>query len=251
MSDKNSIYQISSASIAGIKKINEDACWVGCNNSKQCFAIVCDGIGSEEGSENVSRFITDFFQQKFTQAKKINFVDIWFKKTLDAAFKSLKAKYLTSSNRMGTTLVAALINKNKVYGYHIGDSRLYYFDKTFGVWVKQTVDHNLYNLFQRTHASEGMYLKNKGKLLSLTNYIDSQTDKFMKYTSCKFKVKPGDSILLCSDGLYNYLRMDKVASLVTLCQEEKFSSIAPKLVQESLENGSNDNITSVLIEINK
>ena len=251
MSVKNSIYQISSASIAGIKKINEDACWVGCNSHKQCLAIFCDGIGSEEGSENVSRFIVEYFQQEFTQARKIYLVDSWFKKTLDAAYKALKAKYLKTVNHMGTTLVLSLISKNHVYCYHIGDSRLYYYSKEKNMWDKKTKDHNLYNLFERTHAPEAMFLKNKDKLLSLTNYIDTQTSKFMKPSSCKFKISSGDNILLCTDGLYNYLQINKIANLVTLCQEENFSSIATKLVQEALLNGSNDNITAVLIEINK
>ena len=251
MSNKNSNYQISSASIAGIKKVNEDACWVGCNSHKQCLSIVCDGIGSEEGSENVSRFVVEFFQQEFVNTRKILFVDSWFKKTLDACFKALKTRYLKTVNHMGTTLIVAIVSKHNVYCYHIGDSRLYYYSKQTNNWTKKTTDHNLYNLYQRTHAPEAVYLKNKDKLLSLTNYIDSQTDKFMKYTACKFKVKAGDNILLCSDGLYNYLRISKIANLISLCQEEDFGAIATKLVQEALLNGSNDNITSVLIEINK
>ena len=251
MSEKNSIYQISTASIAGIKKINEDACWSGCNDHKQLFAIVCDGIGSEAGSENVSRFIVEFFQKQFLNSSKIIFVERWFRKTLDLAFTALKSRYLKTKNHMGTTLVAAIISGNKAYCIHIGDSRLYHFTKDNNLWNQKTVDHNLYNLFERTHAPESMYIKNKDKLLSLTNYIDTQTDKFMKSSYCKFKVKPGDYILLCSDGLYNYLRLSKLANLVSLCQEEFFGSISTKLVQEALSNGSNDNITSVLIEINK
>ena len=251
MSEKNIIYQISSASIAGIKKINEDACWVGCNKHKQCFAILCDGIGSEEGSENVSRFIVEFFQQKFMDSKLILFIYPWFTKTLEEAYAALKSKYLKTKNHMVTTLIVAFISGSKVHCFHIGDSRLYHLNKEENKWTQKTVDHNLFNVLEKKHAPQAMYEKNKDKLLSLTNYIDSQTDKFMNYTSCRFKVKVGDNLLLCSDGLYNYLRISKIANLVSLCQDENFSSIATKLVQEALLNGSNDNITAVLIEINK
>ena len=106
-------------------------------------------------------------------------------------------------------------------------------------------------MLERKHAPEDMFLKNKDKLLSLTNFIDSQTNKFMEYSSCKINVKPGDSLLLCSDGLYNYLKINKIANLIALYQGNNFSEITSNLVQEALLNGSNDNITCVLIEINK
>ena len=92
MKAKDNLFNISSASIAGIRKINEDACWVGCNAHKQCMAIVCDGIGSQEGSQNASRFIVDFFREEFSKRKRIFFINTWFKITLDLAWKALKNK---------------------------------------------------------------------------------------------------------------------------------------------------------------
>ncbi|MCF0227469.1 MAG: hypothetical protein HUJ52_01475, partial [Malacoplasma sp.] len=73
MKEKGSAFNVSSATIAGIKKINEDACWVGINSGRQCFGIVCDGIGSQEGSQNVSRFMVEYFQKAFNKKKKIHF----------------------------------------------------------------------------------------------------------------------------------------------------------------------------------
>ena len=251
MNAKDSLYNISYASIAGIKKINEDACWVGCNNHKQVFAIVCDGIGSQEGSQNASRFIVEYFQKEFMKRKRILFINSWFKITLDLAWRALKNKYLKTENPLGTTLVATIISKDTVYCYHIGDSRLYYYSIDDKYWYKKTEDHNLYNMLEKRHAPEAMFLKNKDKLLSLTNFIDSQTNKFMQYSACKFKVKAGDNVLLCSDGLYNYLKIGKIANLISLYEGENFAAITSNLVQEALLNGSNDNITSVLIEINK
>ena len=249
MREKGNAYNVSSATIAGIKKINEDACWVGINSSKQCFGIVCDGIGSQEGSQNVSRFMVDYFQKAFNKKKKIRFVDSWFEKTLKNAWLELKEKYISTKSPMGTTLVVALISNGQAYCYHIGDSRLYHYNIEKEIWKKMTNDHNLYNLLEQKHAPESVYLKNKDKLLSLTNYIDSQTDKFMEFDAAKFDVKTGDNILLCSDGLYNYLKISKIASMVALCQEENFGALTTKLVQEALLNGSNDNISSVLIEV--
>ena len=250
MKEKNNTFNVSSASIAGIKKINEDACWVGNNSRKQCLGIVCDGIGSQEGSQNVSRFMVDYFQQAFNKARKIHFIESWFDKTLKSAWLALNQKYLSVKTAMGTTLVLALVSKNNVYCFHIGDSRLYHYDMEKEIWTKKTNDHNLYNLLEKKHATEAVYVKNKDKLLSLTNYIDSQTDKFMEYDFVKFQIQPGDNSLLCSDGLYNYLKINKISSMITLCQQEDFSGLTTKLVQEALLNGSNDNISSVLIEIN-
>ena len=249
--EKTNAYNISFTSIAGIKKINEDACWVGINKTNQCLGIVCDGIGSQEGSQNVSRFMVEYFQKEFNKKRHILFPELWFKKTLYAAWKALKTKYLKVKSQMGTTLALVLISKDKVFCFHIGDSRVYHYSSITKEWIKKTKDHNLYNVLLDKNASEEIFIKNKNNLLSLTNFIDSQTDQYMKYTLTEFKINKTYNILLCSDGLYNFLKINKINNVIFLCQIKDFDSIASRLAQEALTNGSNDNISCILIELKK
>jgi len=56
-------------------------------------------------------------------------------------------------------------------------------------------------------------------------------------------VLPGDAILLCSDGLYNYISHQELCALTAI--SIKRSSVAP-LIERANENGGGDNITAAI-----
>jgi serine/threonine protein phosphatase PrpC len=59
------------------------------------------------------------------------------------------------------------------------------------------------------------------------------------------RIKPGERILLCSDGLWEKVRNDRIAEIVTLAAtpEEAFGN----LLAEAMANGADDNVTSLII----
>ena len=57
------------------------------------------------------------------------------------------------------------------------------------------------------------------------------------------EVVPGDLYLLCSDGLYNHLATDDLA---TILEQENLQTIAHQLIELTLKRGAKDNVTVVL-----
>jgi serine/threonine protein phosphatase PrpC len=58
-------------------------------------------------------------------------------------------------------------------------------------------------------------------------------------------VNDNDMILVATDGLYNFIENNLINSLI---EKTKFSAISKELTDIALKNGSNDNITSILLK---
>jgi serine/threonine protein phosphatase PrpC len=70
--EKNNIFvNYSLATNRGVRPINEDASWVGFNRADQIFAIVCDGIGSEDDSQIASLITVDVFSTSFNKRHRV------------------------------------------------------------------------------------------------------------------------------------------------------------------------------------
>ena len=59
------------------------------------------------------------------------------------------------------------------------------------------------------------------------------------------QLQAGDKLLLCTDGLTNHVRDEKILSIIN--NSETFD-YADKLIKEANKNGGTDNITAVVIE---
>ncbi len=246
MKKNNLRVNLSIATSAGIKKVNEDASWVGVNATNQVLAIICDGIGSQEGSKHASYFIVDFFVKSFKNKKHIYFIQHWFKIVLDKAYFELNRNHKDVD--IGTTLVLCILSDDKAFIFNIGDSRAYHYDNSFNEWYCVTIDHNLYNFLEQNHAPQSIFDKNRNSLLSLTQYISSKSNKHMKYSFYLRKINKDDLFLLASDGLYNYFQINEINYILSFERANGFENICKSLVNKAFKNGSNDNITAILIE---
>ena len=123
---------------------NEDAAYF---NSCEDFTLlmIADGIGGHKKGEVASDMTISIVSNKilnFEKAFKLTTSRRLIKNAIKYANKevnnlSVKQEYLD----MGTTLVLALVLKEKTIIANIGDSRLYRFDKEFGL-TQLTVDQN-------------------------------------------------------------------------------------------------------------
>ena len=58
-----------------------------------------------------------------------------------------------------------------------------------------------------------------------------------------------DVFLICSDGLYNYMREDELLQLFQNIKEKDLNQLCQQCVQQAFDKGSDDNITLMAIEI--
>lgn len=140
-----------------------------------------------------------------------------------------------------TTLTVALFDGSRLNLAHVGDSRAYLWRD--GELSQLTKDHT----FVQSLVDEGRITEDEARVHPHRNLILKAVDGVHEPDPDSFTVplKPGDRLLLCSDGCAGPLDNDQLAKLVGATQ---VGQAAHNLVNAALEAGSSDNITVVLAE---
>jgi protein phosphatase len=145
---------------------------------------------------------------------------------------------------MGTTLVVALFFDNKVCVAHVGDSRLY---RLRGETFEQvTRDHSLLQeqIDSGMITREAAKLSNNKNLVTRALGIDAEVDTEVHV----YETKPGDTYLLCSDGLSDMVG-DEDMQLTLTSLQANLQLAAEQLVQQANDNGGRDNISVILVRV--
>lgn len=233
----------SQSSIGVVRKKNEDFAYSGTNSLLDNLIIVCDGLGSYLGSEKASEIVGNVFINSFLDCEyQLTSKEKWFKNNILKAKQKFK-KHISQFNdhlQMSTTLVLALIIKNDVHVFWIGDSRAYFITKKN---VNQiTDDHNLLNHLISLGKTEDEIKKYGGSLLAITNCITASQET-QKYDYVKYKLKKNIFVFLASDGFYNFYKLDILFEILNSYDEKNIKNIADKLINTAISNQSNDNIS--------
>lgn len=199
--------------------------------------VVADGMGGHKGGAEASELAV----KTMLELKPIDDA------TLFAAVH-MTHREVSSLRGGGTTVVAALINNktNKVSLSHVGDSRAYgLFNENF---YQLTEDHNLFEeLLKQGSISEkeaddpNSYPKYRCTLTQCLGY--PQGGLPIHPSIDEFSIKPGDQLLLATDGLWD------VWTNKTL--QQKFAELDAKndlrqFFKAAIDDGSRDNITGIL-----
>ena len=142
----------------------------------------------------------------------------------------------------GCTLVAALVVGETAYLVNVGDSRAYALS---GDELRRiTVDHSLVEQLiaggiitpeeRYTHPQRNKIYKSLGDDPAL------QPDTFVQ------RLQPGMRLLLCCDGVWEMIRDDELARLLTEAPDPQ--QAAEALVARANENGGEDNISVIVLE---
>ena len=230
-----------------VRSNNQDNCYVSVFDEHSCFAIVCDGMGGVKAGEVASEIAIKEVSAIFIDGWKNDFEIEDAKKLLLKAIKTanLKILGLASSDAkyqgMGTTIVAAVIIGDKLLIANVGDSRAYFVGKE----LKQiTKDHSLVQEL----VDSGELTSEQAEKYPHKNYITRALGIGSHIEVDFFCENIGDeNILLCSDGLYNFVSRDEIYGIIT-ASADAFENISVKLIDEANKNGGGDNVTAVIIK---
>ena len=204
--------------------------------------LVADGMGGHKAGDMASRYTVETFVSLVQDSTLKDPVSI-INNAVTQVNRRLLQKAAESENYegMGTTLVAATVYDNILRVANVGDSRLY----ILGNEITQiTRDHSLVEEMVRL----GEVRKEDAKDHPDKNIITRAVGVLPEVTADFFEIslKPGDEILMCSDGLTNMIEDDEIRHIV-LGQRDIVEK-AEKLIETANRNGGKDNITVVLIE---
>ena len=211
------------------------------------LAVVCDGMGGERAGKEASELAIEEFFQRFSADYKESLSDEEIRKLLISSISAAnsviytRARFDFKNFGMGTTCVAAFVNKKTAFIANVGDSRAYLITDT-GL-VRITTDHNVAALLfeQGKITEEEMEVHPQKHMLVRAVGVEKTvlTDTFMlDYEDNKI------SLLLCSDGLSGYCSDDEIYSVIL---NSDFDDVADELIKLALRKGGRDNVTVAVI----
>ena len=143
---------------------------------------------------------------------------------------------------MGTTVTAAILERNRLVIAQVGDSRAYLLHN--GEMTQLTRDHSLMaNMIEAGQITpeEARFHPNRSVITrALGNDPDTIPDLY------EINVEDGDRLLLCSDGLYSMLEDDEIAAVMRRISDPQ--RCAAMLVNGAIAAGGHDNITVVIAD---
>lgn len=241
-------YRVAVASDVGLcRKINEDRVAHLQLSHQSALFLVCDGMGGHNAGEKAAEIavhqMCDYFAEHFAEEKfSPGFLEDAIQYANHAIF--LASQVHPSLHRMGTTLVAAVWLKDKVYYAHIGDSRLYLYK-----------DHQLRSL-TKDHSFV-QYLIDQGILTPEEAAFHPHRHAILRAMGLEafaevevgrqpLSIEKGDILLLCTDGLTNMV--EELAIMHILASPQTVEQKAAQLISEANRMGGYDNISVVVVE---
>lgn len=205
--------------------------------------IVADGMGGHKAGEYASKTAVETIVE-YIGNDDSGLLVAAIKKAIGEANKRVLKESIIDIEKegMGTTIVAATIKGDKLIVANVGDSRLYIINES-GI-TQVTTDHSLVEEMIRSGRiarSEARNHPDKNKITRAVGVFPKVDIDFFET-----KVVPGDTVLLCTDGLTNMVEDEEIKKII-LGQRDIVEK-TQTLIEVANKNGGTDNITALLIE---
>ena len=238
--------RIYSATDVGQKrKMNQDYVFVSqepVGNLPNLFAVA-DGMGGHNAGDYASAHAVQTLVSQIKADADFNPV-----KVIRHAIEAANTEIIDQAQRdeglrgMGTTMVVATIVGNYAYVANVGDSRLYVVQ---GQIRQVTRDHSLVQEMVRLGEINAEEARNHPDKNIITRALGAE--KTVDVDFFDLKLEPGNTILMCSDGLSNMVEDRKMEEIITN-PDKDITWKGDTLIREANQNGGKDNIAVILIE---
>jgi PPM family protein phosphatase len=212
--------------------------------------IVADGMGGHAAGEVASAAAVEAIRTALSTERRRALeadpaaVEAALREAFTAAHDQVRALAESDPARrgMGTTLIVGWVVGDTLYTCHAGDVRAYV--KTADNFRQLTEDHSFVGALVRAGEltpQQARHHPGKNQILQAVGIVQG-----IHPDICKEVLAEGDLVLLCSDGLWDKLEDEDIASIVS--GEGSLRDRALRLVDRANAAGGEDNITVILYE---
>jgi len=218
----------------GERATNQDAVGEASRGQLSCF-VLADGAGGHAGGEVASGVVVgaviDSFQNApaFSDAALLSYAQCAI--TALAKRKQDEPRYAD----MSTTVVALLIDcaNSQALWVHLGDSRLYLFRNAR--LHAMSKDHSLTQQLIDAGYAKAEHLRTHPQRNILFAAIGAEGDTDLELSAGATRLEPGDTLLLCSDGLWEWvLESDMEQTLARACDTREWLAAMCALAQTNI-----------------
>lgn len=223
---------------AGVKPRNEDSIAIHIPQgaqltSKGIVVAIADGVSAAEAGREASEiavkgFVSDYYSTPDSWSVKQSAHKVLI--ALNRWLFGQGQKFLEAEKGYVTTFSSVIFKSRSAYVFHVGDSRIYRLRE--GVLKQLTRDH-----VARISAGQCYLARALGIDVNLD--IDFRT----------LDLQVGDLFMLTTDGVHEHIEPRLLQQMVKDGRAD-LESLATALIQSALRNGSSDNLSCQLVEVN-
>jgi len=224
------------------------------------FAVVADGIGGHRAGEVAAELAVDHITQVIAESDASR-----PRKTLEKAIQEASdaiADHASSNPEqqgMGATCACVWVIGDQIYIASVGDSRIYLLRggriqqlTTDHTWIQEALEKNIITPeYARDHPNIHVIRRYLGspeppEVDFRMRLYDSEADTLAEGNQ-GMPLFPGDTLLLCSDGLTDLVWNDEIGEIIRT--KGSLKAVAQGLVDTANQRGGHDNTTVVLITV--
>lgn len=241
--------------VGRVRKNNEDAFVL---RPEMGLFVVADGMGGHNAGEvassmacnqvadTLSNFTTLY--DAFLATPNLANTELMRKALEEAVRDAGRSIYQRSKNEpacagMGTTCTVIWLVGRKGFLAHVGDSRVYVLRRNGMFQLSE--DHT----FIAEQVRRGIMTEEEAKKSQYSNVLTRALGvaETMPIDTLVFDIDPGDKLLLCSDGLHGYFKVQ--SELASALRDLDPRAGVVRIVDAAKARGGHDNITAIICEI--
>ena len=232
--------------VGKVRVSNQDAFCTHELSDGAMLAIVCDGMGGANAgniaSEQAVNAITAFFKRSYRRGMNANDVLHMLSSAIISANIELydMAQKDAALQGMGTTVVAAIASSEFTAIAHVGDSRAYLAEDSL---TQLTRDHSVVQSLVESGDLTPQQARVHPRKNVITRALGIEGEVMADVAEYP-SLKDGQSLLICTDGLSNYVEPNEINEIIKGNTLERAVEV---LVARANHNGGRDNITAVVV----
>jgi PPM family protein phosphatase len=209
------------------------------------LVIVADGMGGYEGGQEASRLAVETligtYRETASEDPQQALID-----GLQTAHEAIRNYSLEHPELrgMGTTCTAAAIVNDGLYYVHVGDTRLYLIRE--GLITQVTRDHSYVGRLVEAGMISREEAETHPQRNILTAALGTNPELVMDSPGRPERLRAGDVLLICSDGLWGQVHDSEILSAV---DGQNIETAGRELIELARERGGPDNITVSILRL--
>lgn len=222
--------------VGNVRSNNEDAYFI-----RWPLLAVADGMGGHKAGELASALALETLAASAWDEPSAD-TEVRLRSAIEAAHRRIVDAVAADEGLrgMGTTLTAVVVGEQRLYVAHVGDSRAYLWrDNALQLL---TTDHSVVAELVKAGQLDAHDASRHPQRHVLTRAVSGaaapEVDMIIK------DVLPGDTVLLCTDGLTAHVADEEIAAVLKAASHAQ--AAADELVRLALEGGGSDNVTVVV-----
>lgn len=210
------------------------------------LAVVADGMGGHTGGALAAQQVVHTARNNLELfSARTEAPQAMLESSLHEAHMLIKASRFMNEKDPHSTAVMMLLQPGKVSWVHCGDSRLYRFRGDRPMF--HTTDHSyVEQLVAKGRISPEQALVHPNRNILITSLGGNEAPRIDFGES--EDLQPGDSFLLCSDGLWGYFGDAELAGVLAAYSAREASELLISRARERA-RGEGDNVSVVIVKL--